>query len=274
MSRKGRALMNEDHELSRLEKEWKSSFERFTAPDPSREQTLNLIQKIKEADESKPADMRATLEAQQETQSISSRVASLFLSQWNFHGGRSWLLTGIVLLVLTITINQNGGDAGADFLMWIKWITLIIIAGMGYAFRSKNEGNEIIETLSYYPLVQQMFTRFMIVMAIQFAITLPLSFIILGNVNSVFYLLSSFTPILFFGVVGFVATMWLGQKIGILIALFVWFVQVLLEKQLTFAGLFQLPGNEYFLLTNIVVIGISILLLCSVPLKSYQRKLT
>ena len=171
--------MNEDHELSRLEKEWKNSFDRFTAPEPSREQTLNLIEKIKEADVGKPVDMRATLEAQQETQSFSSKVASLFLSQWNFHGARSWLLTGIVLLILTITINQNGGDAATDFITWIKWITLIIIAGMGYAFRSKNEGNEIIETLSYYPLVQQMFTRFIIVMAIQLAITLPLSFLIL-----------------------------------------------------------------------------------------------
>ena len=127
--------MNEDHELSRLEKEWKSSFERFTAPEPSREQTLNLIQKIKEADESKPVDMRAALEAQQETQSISSKVTNLFLSQWNFHGGRSWLLTGVVLLILTITISQNGGDAATDFVTWIKWITLIVIAGMGYAFR-------------------------------------------------------------------------------------------------------------------------------------------
>ena len=64
-----------------------------------------------------------------------------------------------------------------------------MIAVMGYAFRSKNEGNDIIEKLSYYPLVQQMFTRFMIVMALQLAITLPLSFVILGSVSSVLYLM-------------------------------------------------------------------------------------
>ena len=52
----------------------------------SREQTFNLIQKIKEADEIKPVDLRAELEAHQETQSISSKVMNLFLSQWNFHG--------------------------------------------------------------------------------------------------------------------------------------------------------------------------------------------
>ena len=48
-------------------------------------------------------------------------------------------------------------------------------------FAQKMKGMNIIETLSYYPLVQQMFTRFMIVMALQLAITLPLSFIILGR---------------------------------------------------------------------------------------------
>ena len=51
--------MNEDHELSHLEKEWKNSFDRFTAPEPSREQTLNLIRKIKETGENKPVDLRA-----------------------------------------------------------------------------------------------------------------------------------------------------------------------------------------------------------------------
>ncbi len=170
--------MSEDQELSHLENEWKNSFDRFTSPEPTREQTFNLIEKIKEADEIKPVDLRAELEAQSNCSIyISAKVVNLFLSQWNFHGASSWLLTGIVMLVLTITISQNMGNEMTGFIAWIKWITLIIIAVMGYAFRSKNEGNDIIETLSYYPLIQQMFTRFMIVMGLQLAITLPLSFI-------------------------------------------------------------------------------------------------
>ena len=103
---------------------------------------------------------------------------------------------------------------------------------MGYAFRSKNEGNDIIEKLSYYPLIQQIFMRFMIVMALQLAITLPLSFFVLGRANSIYYLLGSFTPILFFGVVGFVSIIWFGQKIGFALAVAIWFGQLLLEKQL------------------------------------------
>jgi hypothetical protein len=264
--------MSENKELTRLENEWKNRFDRFTAPEPSREQTLDLLQKIKGVEEVKPVDLRVKLESHQETQSMSVRVVNLFLSQWNFHGARSWLLTGIIMLILTLTINQNIGNEAAGFTTWIKWITLIMIAVMGYAFRAKNEGNQLIETLSYYPLIVQMFMRFIIVVALQLAITLPLSFIILGGSNSIYYLLGSFTPVLFFGVIGFVSTIWLGQKIGLLLALFVWFSQTLLEKQLQSASLFQLPENEGFLLMNIVVLGISILLLGSVTLKNRQMR--
>ena len=264
--------MNEDHELGRMENEWENRFDRFTAPEPTREQTIDLIRKIKEVEEVKPVDMRAELEIEQESQTSSSRVQNLFLSQWNFHGARSWLLTGIVMLVLTITISQNMGSGVAGFTTWIKWITLIVIAVMGYAFRAKNEGNHLIETLSYYPLIVQMFTRFIIVMALQLAITLPLSFIILGRANSILYLFGTFTPILFFGVLGFVSTIWFGHRIGGLLALFVWFGQVLLENQLKFASLFQVSGNERFFFMNLVVLGVSCLLLSSVMLKNKQMR--
>ena len=264
--------MSEDQELSQLENEWKNRFDRFTSPEPTREQTFNLIEKIKEADEIKPVDLRAELEANQAAQSIEAKVINLFLSQWNFHGARSWLLTGIVMLVLTITISQNTENEITGFMAWIKWITLIIIAVMGYAFRSKNEGNSIIETLSYYPLIQQMFTRFIIVMGLQLVITLPLSLFILGNKSSILYLIGAFTPIFFFGVVGFVGTMWFGQRIGVLLTLLVWFSQILFDKQLKSASLFQAPGNEHFLLMNMIVLALSCLLLSSMLRKNRMKR--
>lgn len=264
--------MNEDKELMRLEKKWENRFDRFTAPEPSREQTLNLIQKIKSIEEAGLADLRIELEILQDSQTTSSKVMNLFLSQWNFHGARSWLFTGILMFVLTLTISQNTGEDVAGFTTWIKWVTLIVIAVMGYAFRNKNEGNQLIETLSYHPLIVQMFMRFMIVMTLQLAITLPLSFVILGGTNSIYYLLGSFTPVLFFGVIGFVSTIWFGQKISLLLALFVWFSQTIFEKKLLSVSLFQLPGNEGFLLMNIIVLGISILLLSSVTLKNRQMR--
>ena len=272
MSEKGRIYMKENDELANLENEWKSRFDRFTAPEPTREQSMSLIEKIKGTEAEKPVDLRVELETAQKKQSISAQVTNLFLSQWNFHGARSWLLTGIVMLILTITISQNWGGEVAGFTVWIKWTSLIMIAVMGYAFRAQNEGNDIIERLSYTPLIQQMFTRFIIVLVLQLAIVLPLSFIVLGGMGSILYIISSFTPLLFFGVVGFVGIIWLGQKLGAILALVVWFGQVLLGDRLTFTSLFQVPGNDYFLLVNLIVLGVSCLLLSSVTLKNRQLR--
>lgn len=264
--------MKENDELSNLENEWKSRFDRFTAPEPTREQSISLIEKIKETEVEKPVDLRVELDIAQKTQSVSARIANLFLSQWNFQGVRSWLLTAGVMLVLTITISQNWGSGAAGFTTWIKWISLIMIAVMGYAFRAKNEGNDIIERLSYTPLIQQMFTRFIIVLVLQLVIALPLSFIVLGEMSSVLYIISSFTPLLFFGAVGFVGLIWFGQKLGATLALVVWFGQVLLEDKLKFASLFQMPGSDYFLFVNLIVLGVSCLLLSSVILKTRQLR--
>lgn len=272
MSEKGRIRMKENDELANLEDEWKSRFDRFTAPEPTREQSMSLIEKIKGIEREKPIDIRMELETAQNTQSFSEKMTNLFLSQWNFQGARSWLLTAIVMLVLTVTVNQNWGAGATGFVVWIKWVSLIMIAVMGYAFRTKNEGNDIIERLSYTPIIQQMFTRFMIVLVLQLVIALPLSFIVLGGVSSTLYIISSFTPLLFFGVVGFVGTIWLDQKIGATLALVVWFGQVLLGDKLKFASLFQVPGDDYFLYMNLVVLGISCLLLSSVVLKNRQLR--
>lgn len=264
--------MKENDELSKLENEWQSRFDRFTVPEPTREQSMLLIEKIKGSEVEKPVDLRAELETAQERQTISAQMTNLFLSQWNFHGVRSWLFTGIVMLILTITISQNWGSGETGFTIWIKWTSLIMIAVISYAFRAKNEGNDIIEKLSYTPLVLQMFTRFLIVLVFQLVIAWPLSFIVFGGGSSLFYMISSFTPLLFFGVVGFVGTLWLGQKLGPTFALVVWFGQVLLEDRLNFASLFQMPGDDDFLLMNLVVLGISCLLLSSVMLKNRQLR--
>lgn len=272
MSEKGRIRMKENDELANLENEWKNRFDRFTAPEPTREQSMSLIEKIKGTEVEKPIDLRMELETAQKMQSVSEQITNLIFSQWNFQGARSWLFTAIVMLVLTITINQNWGAGAVGFTVWIKWVSLIMIAVMGYAFRTKNEGNDIIERLSYTPIIQQMFTRFMIVLVLQLAIALPLSFIVLGRIGSILYIISSFTPLLFFGVVGFVGTIWLGQKLGAILALVVWFGQVLLEDRLKFTSLFQAPGNDYFLFVNLIMVGISCLLLSSVTLKNRQLR--
>lgn len=272
MNEKGRIDMKENDELTNLEDEWKSRFDRFTAPEPTREQSISLIEKIKAVETEKPVDLRVELEQMQESQSFLAQVSNLFQSQLNFHGMRSWLLTAIMMLLVTITISNNWGGRAEGFTVWIKWTSLIMIAIMGYAFRAKNEGNDILEKLSYTPLIQQMFTRFIIVLVLQLAISLPLSYMVLGGMNSILYIISAFMPLLFFGVVGFVGIIWFGQKLGATLALVMWFGQVLLEDRVKNLSLFQVPENDYFLLVNFFVFGISCLLLSSLILKKRQLR--
>ncbi|MEB5466917.1 hypothetical protein, partial [Virgibacillus pantothenticus] len=206
---------------------------------------------------------RKELETTQDNLSTRSKIVNMFLSQWNFYGTVSWLMTGLLMIVITFTISENYGAAGAGFLSWMKWISLLVIAVIGYSFRPKNEGNEIIEMLSYYPIIQQIFTRFIIVMGFQVALTLPLSFIVIGKESTTLYLVSSVIPVFFFGVIGFVTILWLGQKLGLALTLFIWFSQVFMKKKL----LFQTPGDDYFLVIHMMIFGVSILLLSSVLLK-------
>jgi len=184
--------MDENQELTKLEKEWKTHFDRFTAPEPTREMTLDLIQKLKKIEQNQsPVDLRLELETKQNSLSTKDKIVNIFLSQWNFYGTTSWLLTGLVMIAITFTISENTADPLFGFTTWIKWITLLVIAVIGYSFRPKNEGNEIIETLSYYPIIQQMFTRFMIVMGFQLVVALPLCFFIVGRESTILYLVSS-----------------------------------------------------------------------------------
>ncbi|MBP1989705.1 hypothetical protein [Paenibacillus eucommiae] len=263
--------MSEDRELTRLENEWKNRLDRFTSPEPTREQTFNLIEKLKNH-EVKPVDLRVELEARQAAQPALTKIANLFLSQWSFYGTTSWLLTGAVMLLLTIMISVSAGSEMTGFMTWIKWITLVVIAIMGYAFRSKNEGNDIIEKLSYHTLAQQMFARFIIVMGLQLALIFSLGFFILGKASSLLYISGSFTPIFFFGVIGFISTMWLGQKVGVLITLLIWLIQLIFDQQLKSASMFQLPWNEHFYLINAAILALSSLLLCSLLLKNGRSR--
>lgn len=256
--------MNDERKLAKLEKDWESHFNQFTVPEPSREKTLDLIQKIKQMEqEQRPVDLRKELEMSQHSLSTSSKIRNMFLSQWNFYGTASWLLTGLLMIIITFSISENTNDTTLGFTSWIKWITLLVITVVSYSFRPKNEGNEIIETLSYYPIIQQIFIRFLIVMGFQIILALPLSFIVIGKESTMLYIVSSFIPVFFFGVMSFVAIFWLGQKLGLALTLLIWFSQIVVKKKI----LFQLPNDDYFFIMNLLVFGVSILILSSVFLK-------
>lgn len=259
--------MNENQELDRMEKEWKNRFDRFTAPQPSMEKSFDLINKIKTASETLPYDFREELEFLQEKQSTKSRVINLFLSQWNYYGSRNWLYTGVIMLLICLTINEGTEDGVSGYVAWLKWGTLVVILFIAFAFRTKDEGNRIIEELSYTPVLHQLFARFIIVMGVQFVISLPLSYFIFGNSGSVLLVFTSLSAMFIFGVIGFVSTFWFGQKIGLAMTLVVWLLQFVFESKVTIASIFQEPQSQSFMFTHMFALIISLLLLSSVLIK-------
>ncbi|GGP10769.1 hypothetical protein [Oceanobacillus neutriphilus] len=259
--------MSENKELYELEKEWKSRMERFTAPEPTREQTFTLLENIRnQAAEEQPQNMRTELEQLQKSRTPFEQMVDLLASQWTFYGMRSWISTAIVMLILTISV--YGNDPGeSSFSIWLKGMSFLMIVLIAYAFRPRNEGNAALEELSYYPLIQQMFARFVIVMGVQLTLALPLSFFLLGSASTAAYFFGTFTPLFFFGTVGFVSTFWLGGRAGTIITAFLWFVQMLLDSQVQALSLFRLPESDWFVSANVLLMLISILLLGSIILK-------
>ncbi len=259
--------MSENKELHELEKEWRRRMERFTTPEPTREQTCMLLNNIRnQTAEKQPQDIRAELEQLQQSRTPLGEMFDLLASQWTFYGMRSWILTSIVMLVLTVFV--YGNDPGvAGFSIWLKGMSLLMIVLISYAFRPKNEGNAMLEELSYYPLIQQMFARFVIVMGVQLILALPLIYFLLGSASTMVYIFGTFTPLFFFGAVGFVSTFWLGGRAGTIITGFLWFMQILLDGQVKSFSLFRLPESDWFMLANILLMFISIVLLGSIVLK-------
>lgn len=259
--------MSEDKELHELEREWKSRLERFSAPEPTREQTFTLLENIRnQAAKEQPQNMRTELEQLQKSRTPFEQMVDLLASQWTFYGMRSWILTAIVMLILTISV--YGNDSGeASFSIWLKGMSFLMIVLIAYAFRPRNEGNAALEELSYYPLIQQMFARFVIVMSLQLILALPLSFFLLGSASTAAYIFGTFTPLFFFGTVGFVSTFWLGGRAGTIITAFLWFVQMLLDTQVQALSLFRLPESDWFLAASVLLMLISVLLLGSIVLK-------
>lgn len=259
--------MSEHKELHELEQEWRSRMERFTAPEPTREQTFMLLDNIRnQAAEERPQDMRVELEQLQQSRTPLEQMLDLLTSQWTFYGMRSWILTAIVMLVLTISV--YGNDLGVSgFSIWLKGMSFLMIVLIAYAFRPRNEGNATLEELSYYSLIQQMFARFVIVMGVQLILALPLIFFLLGSASTMAYIFGTFTPLFFFGTVGFASTFWLGGRVGTIMTAFLWFVQMLLDGQVQSLSLFRLPESDWFMLANVLFMLLSILLLGSIVLK-------
>lgn len=259
--------MNEEKELLEMEKKWQEKFERFTAPEPSREQTFALLDSIRTASvEEQVYEMPAEIEQLQTSRTTFQKIRDLLRSQWTFYGMTSWLLTAVFMIVLTTTIHANY-EPQTGFVVWIKWMSFSLIALIAYLFRPRNEGNAILERLSYYPLIQQLFARFVIVMTMQGVIVFPLSFFFVDSMEMFTYLVATYVPLFFFGVVGFISTIWFGGKIGAIATALLWALFVFVDQQVGEISIFRLVEQDTISFRLCMIIIISFLLLASVLLK-------
>src|SRR5690625_404640 len=112
-----------------------------------------------------------------------------------------------------------------------------------------------------------MLARFVIVMGVQLILALPLIFFLLGSASTMVYIFGTFTPLFFYGAVGFVSTFWLGGRAGTIFTSFLWFMQILLDGQEKSFSLFRLPESDWFMLANVLLMFISIVLLGSIVIK-------
>lgn len=211
--------------------------------------------------------MKTEIEQMQQSRTKSQQMKDLLISQWTFQGGITWLITAVLLIILTTTIQTNY-DIQVGFVVWIKWVSFFLIALIAYMFRPRDEGTAILEGLSYYPFIQQMFARFLIIMGMQGIIILPFTFYITGTADIMTYLAATYVPLLFFGVTGFTSTIWLGGKLGSIATATLWTIFIFIDQQIEHMSIFRIAEHETILFSIGTIIGMSGLLLGTYRLKS------
>lgn len=252
-----------DEEVERLEQEWSGRLERFTAPTPSIESTLQLIANVKRSETHQPTDHRAELESYQQAQPLVRKLFDLLAAQWNVYGSRGWIGTAVLMIGATVlSATRARSDLPMHALLeWLTYVTLITIAVVAYAFWPKNEGMSILEKLSAYTLMQQLSARFVLVVGFQMIAAVPLSWMIGGDAASLGGLLLSWAvPMFLFGAVCFVLSNWVSTQAALGFCLALWTAQVLFHAKLKYFNLFSAPGEPYFLPSRLTALGISLLL--------------
>jgi hypothetical protein len=250
-------------QLEQLEARWSARMERFTAPVPSTESILRLLERVKaeQVPVQKPADLRAELEAVQMRQSPLQTLFQLVSAQWNFYGSRSWLMTALLMVAASFggTAYVPTGEPLLALMEWVKWMTLLIIVFVGWAFRSKNEGMRLLERLGAYSLVQQLSARFVLVIGFQMILAGVLSLFVRGASLGGFWLSWSI-PMLFFGVALLALSTWANAKVAVGVSLGLWSLQFFAHQQLGAFDLFALPGMEHFAMSRWVTAGLTVAL--------------
>lgn len=210
-------LSNEElDELKSIEKRMEPRLSSLTAPVPSREDTLQLIEFVKKNGDGEKVQEKEEIDLFQRTSSHEkqySRLFGLIRSQWNAYGFRSWLTTGGSIVATGYIASTYHTEKYNDLFLWTLGLTLIILGTIVYAFRPRDQGTMILEQLGKYSLLEQTLTRLILVMLFQIVAAIPLSFIFIdqGAQNSLIgFIVGWSIPVISVALICFVFIQWFG----------------------------------------------------------------
>ncbi|GIP38488.1 hypothetical protein J31TS4_17680 [Paenibacillus sp. J31TS4] len=288
----------EEAELALLEGSWSGRLERFTAPEPAREDTARLIARVRErlreetaasaepASAAPPPETIAALRSDRRSAASGRpgaserateadpfaaprvtpgrRWARLLRSQWHGYGTRSWLLTGLALLAAGAAAYGSGAPPERQWTIWLYGITMLVIAVIGYAFRPRDEGTELLEQLGQYSVLEQTLARLAIVTGFQLAVALPVSaFVYRGEsgLSVTAFTIGWTAPMLFLAVLGFVLIQWAGIRLAFTGILALWAFTLAAGERLAWMRWFLLADEPGFVTGRLWLLGAAAVLL-------------
>lgn len=251
-----RELSTEDlAELEALEKRLEMRLASITVPEPSREDTYQMIEFIKTNGGNEKGQASEDLDLFQfiyPKETLYSRSLGLIRSQWNAYGFRSWMTTGAAIVATGYISSAYHTEEYNDLFLWTLGLTLIILGTIVYAFRPRDKGTMILEQLGKYSMLEQTLTRLILVMIFQMIVATPLSFVFLeqGLQPSLFQFIIGWSiPVISVALICFVLLQWLGAWKAVLMLFVIGFVGFNQNKRshtvemITFSG-----SNDYYLL--------------------------
>ncbi|KKO54788.1 hypothetical protein XI25_04705 [Paenibacillus sp. DMB20] len=215
--------------LESLEEHWRTRLLSVKVPEPSREDSIALIDSVKnlgaQEREVLPFNVIETLKAETmfhpqaeypklPDETIGQKFLNLVISQWNVYGTRSWGATGAAIAAAGFIALKAQNDKYNALFIWIIGLTVTVLAAVIYAFRSRDEGTVILQKLGKYSMMEQTMARLVLVTIFQIFAALPLSYILFrqgAEVSLADFLLGWSVPVISAAVICFVCIQWFGQ---------------------------------------------------------------
>lgn len=202
-------VTDQEGRLESLEEHWRTRLLSVKVPEPSRENSIALIDAVKNS---------GVQEREREVlpfdETIGKKFLNLIISQWNVYGTRSWGATGAAIATAGFIALKAQNDKYNALFIWIIGLTVTVLAAVIYAFRPRDEGTVILQKLGKYSMMEQTMARLVLVTIFQILAALPLSYILYHRgveVSLADFLLGWSVPVISAAVICFVCVQWFGQ---------------------------------------------------------------